>query len=237
MSFVIADCSYCKTKNIRFDNLGFNIVASTVWDVFAICSNCDAPTVFRMLQKSTVPFVINERLGKAKKLEDIKDLNLSACFTVESTMIPPKEEITPCPEYVPENIKTVFDEATLCLANNCYTASGAMFRLCLDLTTKELLQVWLEQNTQLTIQPNKAQKDKLFNRIEFLIDNNVIPSDLREYAHHIRLDGNDAAHDGSTKKEEAEDLLDFSELFLKRIYTIKKQLFLAQERSIARRQK
>jgi hypothetical protein len=237
MSFVIADCSYCKTKNIRFDNLGFNIVASTVWDVFAICSNCDSPTVFRMLQKASLPYAIHDSLVKARKLEDIKDLNLSLCFTITKTMIPPNKEIIPCPEHVPDNIKTVFDEATLCLANNCYTASGAMFRLCLDLTTKELLQVWLEQNTDLIIKPTQSQKDKLFNRIEFLIDNSVIPSDLREYAHHIRLDGNDAAHDGSTEKEEAEDLLDFSELFLKRIYTIKKQLLVAQERRIARRQK
>lgn len=110
-----------------------------------------------------------------------------------------------------------------------------MFRLCLDITTKELLDNWINNNQTADPQPNSAQKSKLFNRIEFLIEKNVIPPDLKDFAHHIRLDGNDAAHDGSTEKDEAEDLLDFSELFLERIYTNQKQLELAQARRLARR--
>lgn len=235
MSFVISNCNYCKTKNIRFDNKGFNKLTPHQWDILAICSHCNHPTVYRINRKSDVVFPLNELFARATTLKEIDNLNLSSSFYIGSTIVPPHNEITPCPEHVPENIKIVFDEAAICLSMKCYTASGAMFRLCLDVTTKELLQEWLETNQNSTDQPNAKQKDKLFNRIDFLIEQRVIPTDLKEYVHHIRLDGNDAAHDGSTEKDEAEDLLDFSELFLERIYTVKKQLELAQERRLARR--
>lgn len=237
MSFVVSNCNYCRTKNIRLDNKGFNRINPYQWDILAICSNCNSPTVYRLSQNANVDYPISEQLKNTKKLEDIRGLNLSLYFSIGSTVVPPKGEIVPCPSYVPLKIQTVFDEATLCFANSCYTASGAMFRLCLDITTKELLKEWLESNTDSNNHPNSAQKDKLFNRIEFLIDKCVIPSDLKEYAHHIRLDGNEAAHEGSTEKQDAEDLLDFTELFLERIYTMKKQLELAQERRLARRTK
>ena len=235
MSFVISNCNYCKTKNIRFDNKGFNKLNIHQWDILAICSHCNLPTVYRISRKPDVGYPLNEHLARATTLKEIENLNLSSSFHIGSTIVPPNNEITPCPEHVPENIKIVFDEATTCLSMECYTASGAMFRLCLDVTTKELLQEWLEANEDDVNQPNTAQKDKLFNRIEFLLDKGIIPSDLKEYAHQIRLDGNDSAHDGNTEKEEAEDLLDFSVLFLDRIYTIKKQLAIAQARTLARR--
>lgn len=237
MSFIISNCTYCRATNLRLDNKGFNRINNYQIDILAVCSHCNQPTVFRLTQKSSIPYPLNEHLPKVTKLEDFKDFNLSLYFSIGSTLIPPRIAVTPCPEHVPSNIKSVFDEATTCLSLNCYTASGAMFRLCLDLTTKELLNEWLESNKNSTDQPNSAQKDKLFNRIEFLIKQGIIPLDLKDYVHHIRLDGNDAAHDGNTQKEETEDLLDFSELFLERIYTIKKQLEIAQARRIARRTK
>lgn len=234
MSFLVANCDYCQTKKMTFQVKGFNKATSLEWHVFSICSECGYPTVFKLVRVGA-PLGISEMLQKAQDVSGLKSLNLSLYFNVINKIIPPNNEVVPCPQHVPENIKTVFDEAAICLSIDCYTSSGAMFRLCLDITTKELLKTWLEDNTDPNIQPNAAQKDKLYNRIEFLIQKNVIPPDLKEYAHHIRLDGNEAAHEGSTEKQDAEDLLDFTELFLERIYTMKKQLELAQERRLARR--
>lgn len=235
MSFVVSNCTYCGTKNIRLDNKGFNKVSTYQMDMLAACSHCNQPTVLRLTLKANVPYPLNEQLPKATKLESFGDLNLSLYFSIGSIITPPKRDVIPCPEYVPDNIKTIFDEAATCLSQDCYTASGAMFRLCLDITTKELLQEWIAADQESSIQPNNTQRDKLYNRIEFLLERGIIPVDLKEYAHQIRLDGNDAAHDGTTNKEEAEDLLDFSELFLERIYTIKKQLEIAQARRLERR--
>lgn len=231
MNFLVSNCTYCGTNKIRFDNHGFKKKDVFQWHVFSICSNCYKPTVFNIFLKSSASQTLVNTLKIATTLAGLKDINLLEHFVLSTKETPPLDAVRECPAHVPENIKKVFDEAAICLALNCFTASGAMFRLCLDITTKELLGQWMKNNPQ----PNNTQKDKLFNRIEFLIEKNVIPPDLKDFAHHIRLDGNDAAHDGSTEKDEAEDLLDFSELFLERIYTNQKQLELAQARRLARR--
>lgn len=235
VSFLISNCHYCGTKKIRFDNKGFNKVSSYRWDIFAVCSQCHNPTVFHVQTKTGIDTATYMFLSNAKDLADLKTMNLSLGFEIVKIKSPPNSEIVPCPEYVPDKLKAVFDEAAICLSMNCHTASAAMFRLCLDLTTKELLQEWTEANKDLPNQPNSAQRGNLANRIDFLINSGAISMDLKDYAHHIRLDGNEAAHEGSTEKQDAEDLLDFTELLLKRIYTTRKQLELAQERRLARR--
>lgn len=120
---------------------------------------------------------------------------------------------------------------------DCFVASGSMFRLCLDLVTKNLLEKCLEENQTSEQQPNKEQRNKLANRIDFLIDQDKIPKRLQELAHCIRHDGNDSAHDGNTGEEEALDCLDFTEALLTEIYTLTAQINEANKRRLERRAK
>jgi hypothetical protein len=234
MTFYVGKCNHCSTDKIRFDVLSYCFDPEYDLNYFFInCENCNTPTVLSMKAND----VDVEDILKKKEFPLDGPYNISEYFYNERIINTPSDSIARCPEHVPNNLKLIFDEAALCYSHNCYIACASMFRLCLDMTTKELLNEWLEANQGLADQPNSSQKDKLYNRIEFLIERGVIPKDLKDYAHHIRLDGNDAAHDGSTEKEEAEDLLDFSELFLERIYTMKKQLDIAQARRLARRTK
>lgn len=232
MTFYVGRCNHCSTDKIKFNALSY--CHDPQYDLvyfFLVCENCITPTVLSMNPDN---YEVRDLIEK-KRFPLDKPVNISEFFSNERIENTPSNSLVKCPEHVPDNLKSIFDEAALCYSHNCYIACASMFRLCLDVTTKDLLKEWLEANQQSANQPNAKQKDKLFNRIEFLIERGVIPSDLKEYVHHIRLDGNDAAHDGSTEKDEAEDLLDFSELFLERIYTVKKQLELAQERRLARR--
>ena len=120
---------------------------------------------------------------------------------------------------------------------NCFVASGSMFRLCLDLVTKDLLEKWLEENHASEQQPNKDQRNKLANRIDFLIAQDKIPKRLQELAHCIRHDGNDSAHDGTTGENEALDCLDFAEALLTEIYTIPEKINESGRRRLERRAK
>lgn len=112
-----------------------------------------------------------------------------------------------------------------------------MFRLCLDLVTKDLLDKWLEENQTSDQQPNKEQKNKLANRIDFLIAQDKIPKRLKELAHCIRHDGNDSAHDGTTGEDEALDCLDFTEALLIEIYTMPEKINKSSRRRSERRAK
>jgi hypothetical protein len=68
-----------------------------------------------------------------------------------------------------------------------------------------------------------------------LFDNKILPEALHELSGCIKEDGNDGAHEGTLRKADAEDLLDFTAALLERLYTEPERLRLAQSRRDARR--
>ncbi|MBZ3920417.1 hypothetical protein Xtri_13470 [Xanthomonas campestris pv. trichodesmae] len=79
-----------------------------------------------------------------------------------------------------------------------------MFRKALDVSTKEL-------------DPQSANRN-LKPRIDALYQSGKLTADLKDWAHLIRLDGNEGAHDeDELTGEQIEQLESFTELFL--IYT------------------
>ncbi len=64
-------------------------------------------------------------------------------------------------------------------------------------------------------------KGTLFERIDEAARQNKLTPSLAEWAHQIRLDGNDAAHDEEPfSKEDAERLQTFTELVLLYLFTL-----------------
>ena len=82
---------------------------------------------------------------------------------------------------------------------------------------------------------NYKTRRNLGLRLPWLFDNSILPEVLRELSSCVKDDGNDGAHEGTLKKEEAEDLLDFTFAILERIYTEPKRVQIAKERREARR--
>ncbi|MHA3052183.1 DUF4145 domain-containing protein [Acinetobacter sp. ANC 4640] len=242
--FLVHNCNFCGAKNIRFDVLTTTIhqsshdSSSTYWQAFCQCSHCKKGCVLAI--HGGLNFHILNRITHIESYPNLclsDKTNISDHFKVFKIIIPPNKEQVECPKYVPENIKNIFDEATKCLSVDCFVASGAMFRLCLDLVSKDLLEKWQRGNQSNSNQPNKDQKNKLYDRIDFLILNGIISIRLKELAHCIRLDGNDSAHDGSTGESEALDCLDFTEALLTEVYTLPEQINEAKKRREERRAK
>ena len=110
-------------------------------------------------------------------------------------------------ERIPDRIKNVFDEALLCHGNNCFTASAIMIR-------KTLEEICLDKG---------SEGKNLFKRIENLKDKIVLPQELIDGMHELRLLGNDAAHIEAKTfeqigKEELEISIDFTKEILKAVY-------------------
>ncbi|MDE5452714.1 DUF4145 domain-containing protein [Bradyrhizobium sp. CSA112] len=126
--------------------------------------------------------------------------------------------------HVPENLAKIFAEATKCVAVQCWNATGAMFRLCVDMTTEPLLP---EAETEGL---NSHTRRNLGPRVEWLFKNGKLPAELFALSDCIREDGNDAAHRGALGKEDAEDLLDFTVALLERMFTEPERLKLARQR-------
>ncbi|NTW88889.1 MAG: DUF4145 domain-containing protein [Desulfobulbaceae bacterium] len=138
--------------------------------------------------------------------------------------------ITP-PDHLPVEIQAVFSEGATCFAVGCFNAAGTMFRLCVDLATKSMLPA--EDGDGL----NSRIRRNLGLRLPWLFERHLLPEALRELSSCIKDDGNDGAHEGSLKKEDSEDLLDFTAAILERLYTEPERLRLAKERREKRRGK
>lgn len=204
-------------------------------EVFAVCRNCDRPTIF-LISMSLEARSRSEKLShqlseQPSAIMDVKG-SLNTCFTVErhiglrdtATVLPP--------EHLPANIAAAFKEGAACLSIGCHNAASTMFRLCLDLATRSLLP---DPSNTAQEQPNSKQRRDLGLRLHWLFEKRLLPEALRELAKCVREDANDGAHDGSLKKVDAEDLMDFASVLLERLYTEPKRLELAEARRKQRR--
>jgi len=103
-----------------------------------------------------------------------------------------------------------------------------MFRLCIDIVTRGMLP---EENVKGL---NARVRRDLGLRLPWMFDNDILPESIRELSSCIKDDGNDGAHEGTLRKQDAEDMLDFTYAMLERLYTEPKRIELAKERRAAR---
>ena len=137
------------------------------------------------------------------------------------------------PEHIPDDIRAAFQEATTCASVECFNAAGAMFRLCVDLSTRPLLPA---REGAAAVQPSEKQRRDLGLRLKWLFEKGRLALELRELARCIREDGNDGAQPRWLGPElDADDLLDFTTALLERLFTEPKKLELAESRRVARR--
>lgn len=232
MPTLTADCPRCRTVKSTFDMLGKNHLYTdsmngwvTDFEIPAVCRHCSTVTVHRVrLREHSVraAYAPGETWPKTAHLNDF--------FAILGYVsLKDKAAVQP-PDHVPEDIAAIFREGSTCQSLDCFNAAGAMFRLCLDMATKDLLP-----DTETPNGPNRNQRTRLYDRLEWLFNSGTLPDGLKELASCVREDGNDAAHDGTLAKVDAEDLLDFSRILLERIYTEPARLREARERREQRR--
>lgn len=109
------------------------------------------------------------------------------------------------PDHLPDNVQAFFLEAV----DNVQTgpnAAGAMFRKSVDVALKHVAP---------------ELKGNLVKRIDKAAELRRLTPELAEWAHHVRLEGNDAAHDEDPfTVEEAKALYQFTELVLMYLFTL-----------------
>ena len=111
------------------------------------------------------------------------------------------------PEDVPPFVANYYEQGLENLAARRWDAAGAMFRKALDVATKQL-------------RPDLAS-NKLYNRIEAMVEGQDLTPAMGQWSHRIRLDGNDAIHEEVPETEEdAAASQQFCEAFLTYAYTL-----------------
>src|SRR3989344_9222348 len=112
-------------------------------------------------------------------------------------------------EKTPDFLKKDLEEANLCFAVGAYRAAGFMARRALQIC-------YIEKG---------APDNKLQDQIDWLLNQQIITKELKEWAHEVRLTGNDAAHppkdvlkDEAVSSEDADDILTLLEKFIDVLY-------------------
>jgi hypothetical protein len=191
MPQLIANCPRCGVRKGTFDVEAAHFVRQehgwmNYHEVCGLCRHCHAYTIFYVHDDVDSNYQEFHRIGFMKYggvLNDYVKVKGHISLKDQATVSPP--------EHVPVEIAKIFLEGATCDAVQCYNAACAMYRLCIDLTTKTLLPPEGEANG-----PNAFQRGKLAPRLDWLFDTRRLPASLKELSHCIREDGNDAAHDG-----------------------------------------
>lgn len=230
MAELVADCPRCGAKRITFDLMSEAYVSmrhnwQKVYEAFCICRHCNRSTVFILFDAGIDESKYIEKFGLSKVSGSVNPL-----VRIQNHISQKDQNPTKTPEHLPEEIQSVFVEGATCLAVGCFNASATMFRLCVDLATKGRLP----EEPQA---PNAKIRRNLGLRLEWLFENKILPDELKELSSCIKEDGNDGAHEGTLKEEDAEDLLDFTTALLERLYTEPERLKIAKERRDQRRGK
>lgn len=119
------------------------------------------------------------------------------------------------PEFTPVNVETAFGQACRALERGDADTAGMGFRKSLDIATKSLIRAASPADL------DKVLKGNLYSRITWLHGQGRLTDDLRDWAHIIREDGNDAAHDETPyTAQEAKELHEFAKVFLMYVFTI-----------------
>lgn len=192
MGVLKRDCPHCETKDMAFSSFAAT-KRKDFWVTALQCNGCHSGYVIELETQSVK--------GPHEYQGDIESNNYYK-ITAEY----PREIEKSTPEYLPENIAKFYNQAMSALRRNDYDSSAMMSRKVLEVSVKNI---------------HPDGKGSLYKRIETLANEGLITSDLKDWAHLIREDGNESAHEEVPVTQKfAESILSFTELFLLYIFTM-----------------
>ncbi len=190
-----SNCPYCKLQSVSFTAAHDFVVHDKSRRTLMRCGNCGEAIIYEFQSPpnhSSMPTQVNGNLE-----------SLGYRFIRQW----PNSERGAAPQHVPENISRFFEQGTSSLLGGNFDAAAIMFRKTLEASTKEKI-------------PDDAGKP-LVKRIDLLVLSGELTKDIGQWAHEIRVGGNEAAHDEELySADDAEALKNFTEAYLRYVYTL-----------------
>jgi Domain of unknown function (DUF4145) len=204
MPYLSLQCPHCLTEKIGFAPRG--------------------AAQFRPGVTGSLVFVQCEGCGQAVVLVVTSGLNSVQAWMQGAANSPgpiasmyPKLETPDCPADVPDNVRSAYLTGLRNLGRpEDANAAAIMFRRAIELAVK-------------AVNPNASKGDNLKKRIAELPPDFATPA-MKDWAQHIRLDANDAAHgEDDYSQEDAKELRTFAEMFLTYAFTLPEMLKRAKQ--------
>lgn len=115
----------------------------------------------------------------------------------------PKPDVSSPPDHTPEDVARAYMQAEANQKLKLWDAAATMYRKALDKSTVPLGEA----------------KGRLIDRIDALGKAGTITPSIHQWAHVIRIDGNEGAH-GEADESMAQDIKAFTDAFLTYVFTV-----------------
>lgn len=164
------------------------------WNCVAVCGACGSPVCFRAQNMQGGPNGPTASNGSIEPPWEVAE-------------IWPSRQPSRSPPHTPGPVARRFLEGEQAYVRESWNAAVAMYRSALDIATKAM--------------PDVPDGATFFKRLEWLHDNHRITPDIRAWADHVRVEGNDALHDPDDfTQEDAKPLRFFTEMFLRYVFEL-----------------
>lgn len=199
MAHIVLDCPHCEAQQMTMKVHHRAATREGLGIAYAQCGACSLPVVavVTVTGKSQVRD-IQTWIGAGTDV--IRDTGLEVVFVIPDT----KE--SSAPEHIPTGTSRVFVQAQNARKRGDRDTAGMAFRKTLDIALKAF---------------DSSLKGDLFTRIDALAASHAITPAMKDWAHQVRLIGNDAAHeDDEPSEQEIEAIALFTETLLKYLFTL-----------------
>jgi len=199
------ECPHCGKKDVAFTGRAVTAskrkaksVGASVWNVYMTCNHCGEPIAL-VVEAMRAPDQQETSISGKEGWMFPQRLPVSVLDTYPAPPVPD------APADAPERIAQTFIEAQQDLHVERYETCEMLCRKVLDLATGNL----------------KPNIDSLSARINALRQDGTITPAMADWAHIVRMDGNESVHsEDETTPERAKELVSFTRAFLLYAYTL-----------------
>lgn len=184
---------------------------ANLYDVPFFCRSCD---------RSGIAVVISYIGHSPITFSQSRDLVITSIpDSFELINVYPQIEEHSAPENSPLRASDSFIEAKDNLKRGKFDTAVMLCRKTIDIATRSLLG-------------DDSRDEKLVKRIEILHGRDLITKQMKDWAHIVRIDSNGAVHsDEEFTKQEADEMIGFTEVFLIYSFTLPEMVKVKQQGS------
>ncbi len=199
MTELLLDCPNCGGSQVGFSPRFRWAVDPLLSQTVALCNHCNKGALLTHANPETQTKIRESTWWPHR---DVKS---------SLVQIDPAPRSTEGPDHLPQNVAAVYRQALDNLHRRNWDGAGMLCRRALDVGIK---------NKQLDPKGDLA-KLTLAKRIDELEARRMITPDLKDWAHHLRRLGNDAAHEDDPFDEaSAKEMIEFADLFFRYVFTL-----------------
>ncbi|EKN5995693.1 TPA: DUF4145 domain-containing protein [Yersinia enterocolitica] len=206
-------CPHCLREKAVLTAFGQVLKTKNEYCVSFLCRSCGNPISANVISVYTENPMEYVRQNSDDSIPHSQRFRLLDYFPQAATHV--------APDNCPERASKFFVEAKENLHRGNYETSVMLCRKVIDIATREILG-------------EESNKEQLSQRISMLHGKGKITEQMKDWAHIVRIDSNGAVHsDEIFTKDEAEEMIGFTEVFLIYSFTLPEMVNAKQKSSLA----